>query len=435
MKTIKYISIVLILILGISSCELPDNVDPKSAVEVPVSTLFSNAEVALVNQVNAMSVNLNISRLIVQYWQETTYFDEARYNFQDRKIPDAYAREFYRDVLIDLKRAKSLLNAQSLEGFQAIERDNKIHIIGILETYSWHCIIDAFGDMPYSQALLGSENTTPVYDDAASVYTDIITNLKADIAGLNPDEGSFGGADFVYDGDVASWKKFGASLLLRLGIRLADVNAAAAQSAVETAINAGVFTNQDESFFLFYTGITPHVNCIYDGFTNDGRKDYLPTNTIVDKMNELKDPRLPLYFTLYEDEYVGAVAGLDGAQTYALFSHFAPRFFEASFEAILIDYVEVEFLLAEAAERGIGSSGAADHYANAITASVVYWGGDETVAADYIATVPYASANWKEVLGTQKWIALYNRGVEAWAEWRRLDFPILNVPEGMVYGD
>lgn len=436
MKTIKYISIVLILILGISSCELPDNVDPKNPVEVPISTLFSNAEIALVNQVNHMSVNQNISRLIVQYWQETTYFDEARYNFQDRKIPDRYARTFYRDVLMDLKEAKILLNAQELQLAQAIERDNKIHIIGILEVYAWHCIIDAFGDMPYSEALLGAENTTPAYDNDTDVYADIIARLEAAIAGLNAGQGSFGSADFIYNGDVAAWKKFGASLLLRLGVRIADADAAAAQSAVGTAVAAGVFASQDESGYLFYNGVVPHVNCIYGGYTIDGRKDYIPTNTIIDKMLELNDPRLPLYFTQYEGEYIGAIAGLDGAQSYNNYSHFAPRFFEPTFEAILIDYAEVEFLLAEAAERGLGVSGTADeHYANAITASVVYWGGDETAATDYIATVPYSSADWKEILGTQKWIALYNRGVEAWTEWRRLDFPILNVPEGMVYGD
>jgi len=105
-------------------------------------------------------------------------------------------------------------------------------------------------------------------------------------------------------------------------------------------------------------------------------------------MLELGDPRLPFYFTQYEGEYIGAIPGLDGAQSYNNYSNFTPRFFEPGFEAILIDYVEVEFLLAEAAERGFIAGTADAHYANAITSSVVYWGGDETMAADYIATVP-----------------------------------------------
>jgi len=117
-------------------------------------------------------------------------------------------------------------------------------------------------------------------------------------------------------------------------------------------------------------------------------------------------------------------------------SHFAGRFFAPDFEAILIDFVETEFLLAEAAQRGWSVGGTAEEYFNnAVTESVLYWEGTEASATDYLTANPYDAANWKESLGTQKWLALYNRSVEAWAEWRRLDFPVLNVPSGMVYGD
>jgi hypothetical protein len=138
--------------------------------------------------------------------------------------------------------------------------------------------------------------------------------------------------------------------------------------------------------------------------------------------------------------YWGAVAGLNGAQSYNNYSHFAPRFFEATFEAIIIDYVEVEFLLAEAAARGYSVSGTAEeHYNNAVEASILYWGGTATDASDYLALpdVAYSTAtgDYKQKIGTQKWIAFYNRGVEAWAEWRRLDYPVLNVPEEMTYED
>ncbi|MCK5840416.1 MAG: SusD/RagB family nutrient-binding outer membrane lipoprotein [Bacteroidales bacterium] len=439
MKTIKYLSIAFALILGISACELPDNVDPKRPTEVPISTLFTNAQVALVNQVDHVSVNLNISRLIAQYWQETTYFDEARYNFQDRKIPDNYTSRFYKDVLMDFKEAKRLLNGPDYGG-DADEKTNMLAIIEILEVYAWHCIIDAFGDMPYFNALMGAENSTPVYDDAATVYADLLRRISNDIDVLNVNAGSFGAADLMYGGDVASWKKFGASLKLRLAMRLADVSPSEAKAAVEQAVAAGVFTSQDESGYLFYIGVVPHVNAIYNAYSVDNRKDYLPTTTIIDLMLGVNDPRLPLYFTLYEGEYVGAIPGLDGAQSYNNYSHFQDRFFEATFEAIMADYVEIEFLLAEAVERGFAVGGTAEgHYNAALEASILYWGGSETDVADYLALpeVAYGTAtgNYKQKIGTQKYIALYNRGVEAWAEWRRLDYPQFTPPEGMVYGD
>lgn len=440
MKTIKYIFSVMVLVVTVfafSSCEKPDNINPKAATEVPAEVLFSSAEVALVNQVNNMSVNYNTTRLLVQYWQETTYFNEARYNFSDRNIPDNYSAALYRDAIMDFKEAKRLLNEKTLTlASDKAQRDNQVAIADILQVYAFQVAVDAFGDMPYSEALLGLDDTYPAYDDAATIYADLLARLTADIATLDASEGSYGSADFIYGGDVTLWKKFAASLKLRVGMRLADVNPTAAKAAVESAYAAGVFDAEDESGILYYSGIYPYVNTIYSGFFVDGRKDYIPTNTLVDYMKAMDDPRLPLYFTQYDGEYVGAIAGLDGAQSYNNYSNFADRFFQPDFEAILIDYVETEFLLAEAAQRGWSVGGTAeDYFNNAVTESILYWEGTADQAADYLAANPYNAANWKESIGMQKWLALYNRGVEAWAEWRRLDYPILNVPEGMVYGD
>ena len=439
MKILKYISIVMVLIIGVTQCKLPDNVDPKNPTEVPIETIFTNAEVALINQVDHVSVNLNTTRLMVQYWQQTTYFDESRYLFLDRQIPDGYANEFYRDALMDLKRAKELLADWA---GNTTERDNKIAVASILEVYGWQCVIDAFGDMPYSEALLLDANSQPVYDDAASVYTSMIANLGTAISMLKPGA-SYGGADVLFGGDVAKWKSFAASLQARIGIRLADVNASTAKATVEAGVANGVIEEFSQNASLHYNGVVPNVNAIYDAFTVDGRADYLPTNTIVDLMNSMEDPRRPLWFTTVDDGsgnqiYSGAVAGLDGAQTYANFSNFTAIFHDPTFPAMLSDVVEVEFILAEAAQRGYSVGGTAEeHYNHAIEASILYWGGTQAEADTYLARadVAYDAANWKKSIGTQKWIALYNRGVEGWAEWRRLDFPVLNIPEGMVYND
>jgi hypothetical protein len=111
---------------------------------------------------------------------------------------------------------------------------------------------------------------------------------------------------------------------------------------------------------------------------------------------------------------------------------------------LLLDYSEVEFLLAEAVERGFITGSAAEHYNKAVTASIEYWTQQDprssvsstgaARAAAYLAQpkVAYATAdgNWKQKIGFQKWLALYNRGWEAWVEWRRLDFPKLSPPSG-----
>lgn len=452
MKIIKYIIVTLALIITVTQCKLPDNINPKAATEVPVETLFTNAEVALFNQVDNNSVNLNTTRLYVQYWQQTTYFDESRYLMIDRNIPDNYIREFYRDALMDFKEAKGVLTDPNF----AAEPDvmaalaNRIAIIDIMMCYGYQACIDHFGDLPYTESLSPNETTTPVYDDAAAVYDDMINVLSTAVNTLGNDagKGSWGIADVMYNGDDMLWRKFGASLLLRMGMRLADVSPDKSKAAVATAVNAGVYGDMSEAGYLHYTGITPHVNDIYDSYLNDGRKDYLPTNTIIDMMIDYNDPRIGLYFTKVDTAgngnaedmvYLGAVAGLDGAQSYQLFSHFQDVFFDPTFPAMIIDYVESEFFLAEAAARGgyAVSGSAEEHYNNAIKASIMYWGGSEADADTYIASDPvkFDQANWKMLIGEQKWLALYNRGIEAWSEWKRLDYPMLNTPEGMSYGD
>jgi hypothetical protein len=100
---------------------------------------------------------------------------------------------------------------------------------------------------------------------------------------------------------------------------------------------------------------------------------------------------------------------------------------------MLLSYSEVEFLLAEAVERGFAVGGTAmGHYNAGITASIMEWGGTEAEATAYIAqpTVNYMTApgTFKQKIGTQKWLALYNNPVEGWKEWRRLDAPSLVKP-------
>ncbi|MDN3619926.1 SusD/RagB family nutrient-binding outer membrane lipoprotein [Polaribacter undariae] len=67
------------------------------------------------------------------------------------------------------------------------------------------------------------------------------------------------------------------------------------------------------------------------------------------------------------------------------------------------------------------------HYNAAISASIIYWGGTQAEADTYLAqtTVAYTTSgsSWKEVIGNQKYIALYGRGFEAWTSWRLLDYP------------
>lgn len=104
-------------------------------------------------------------------------------------------------------------------------------------------------------------------------------------------------------------------------------------------------------------------------------------------------------------------------------------------------YSEVEFILAEAAERGYPVVGTAEeHYNAGVTASILFWGGTEAEAAAYLAqpAVAYTTAEGGDnmnAIAVQKWISFYNEADQGWIEWRRLDYPPFNAPENMSVED
>lgn len=448
MKKVIY-SIFFTLAVFITSCNLPNNVDPKHAETIAANPVFTYALTELANQVGSINVNINTTRLLAQYQAEVTYPTESRYNFSDRQIPDAFFTRLYERVLMNLKDASITIENTVAATTEAEKmKTNKLAIIEVCNVYAYQILVDAFGNVPYTEALMGRANSTPKYDDAYTIYMDLIARLDAAMADMDPDYDSFGDADVMYGGDVALWKEFAASLELRMALRLADVPAANPSAIVTKALAAGVFESQDESAIFKYTGVSPYVNSYYTEYVINARKDFNPTVTLVDLMNGLNDPRRPIWFTLYDDGtnppyYKGETYGMSAAATYKNYSHFSTMMrLDPKYPVILSDYVEVEFLLAEACERSLGGKTPAEaelHYDNAINASMLYWGVTQAQADVYLGqpSVAYTTAagDWKQKIGTQKWLGLFDRGEEGWAEWRRLDYPEFNPPVGMTYTD
>ncbi len=412
------------------------NADIKSPTTTEAAFLFTNAQKNLVDQMVSTSVNVNVFRLFSQYWTETTYPDESQYDVATRSIPDNHFRALYRDVLRDLQESKMLLQQDlallppTATGAIAIV-NNKIAIADVLMCYSYSVLVDTFGDVPYSESLDIEGHPLPKYDDAKTIYKALITRLTEDNNKLTSGEASFGDADLIYGGDAAKWAKFTNSLRLRMAINMADVDAAYAATEVIAAVNAGVLSSNADNTNLNYLGAQPNANPLYADLVVSGRNDFVPANTLVDKMNGLNDPRRAKYFTEFNGGFSGGTYGTNN--NFANSSHISETLADPTFAGTIMDYAEVRFLLAEAAARGIAITGtAAEHYAAAITASMENWGVDSGDIANYLASpsVDYATAtgNWKQKIGEQAWIALYNRGFEGWSSYRRLDYPILAAP-------
>lgn len=408
------------------------NVDRKRAEIVPSKTLFSNGQRNLVDVMASANVNINIFRLISQQWTEVTYVDESNYDLGTRAIPDNWWRVLYKNVLVNFEASRKLIPTDVDDSSQ---QKNQLAILDIMEVYTWHVLVNTFGDIPYTDAL-NPDNLFPKYDDAKTVFYDLLTRLDKDLADLDETEASFGDADLIYGGDVALWKKFANSLKLRMGITLSDSDPAKAKSVVESAAPGAFKSNADNPVFHYFS-TTPNTNPVYVDLVQGGRNDYVPATTIIDLMNTLNDPRRPLYFTTIGGVYKGGVPGI--GNSYATLSHVSDAIKEPDAPFSIIDFAEVQFIKAEAIERGMNVGGTAKaHYDSAVTASIIDWGGTVAEANAYLATpaVNYTTApgSYKEKIGKQKYIALFNRGFDAWTEQRRLDLPKLVAPATAISG-
>jgi len=406
------------------------NEQTKSPSNVPPSTLFSNAVRTLTDGLASANVNTNVYRLVVQHWATTTYQDEPNYDFTTRNIPQGWWSRMYRDVLVDLKEAQRLIPSDiniTDEG----QRKNQIAISDVMQVFTYSVLVNTFGNVPYTEAL-DPTNLFPKYDDAKSIYDALFTRLDADIAAMNASSAGFSAtSDLVYGGSVAKWIKFANSLKMKLGMMVADVDAAKAKTAVEAA-DAGAFQSASDNALFAYLKTTPNTNPIWVDLVQSNRQDFVAANTLIDKLKALSDPRLSLYFKPNDaGQYV--VGKLGTNNTFSDYAKVADKVTAQDYPALLLDYVEIEFYRAEAKERGFNVAGTAEqHYNNAIRASILYWGGTSIQADTYLGqtAVAYTTAtgNYKEKIGTQKWIALQNRGYEGWTEYRRLDFPVLVAP-------
>src|SRR5690606_23279547 len=103
---------------------------------------------------------------------------------------------------------------------------------------------DHFGDVPYSEATSGeiSEGSilAPNYDNAATIYSSLVTTLDEAIADFDVAQNSdVDDDDFIYGGDLESWTRFAYSLKLRILMRTSEVDPKG--SAIQTLINDGIF--------------------------------------------------------------------------------------------------------------------------------------------------------------------------------------------------
>ena len=430
---IKKIALVLgISALGFTGCKkgIDDfgtiNRNP-NATTIPItSALLTNVLANIGSNVWGDAINTTAG-LYCQYMSETQYTDISRYATPTLNWDGYYAGDLY-----DLQ---NIINTNTDEATKASAAQygsnaNQIAIARILKAYYFMVLSDAFGDVPYSQALQGK--ATIPYDKQENVYPAIITELKEAVAQF--DGGATVQGDVMYGGNTTKWKKFANSIRAIAALRMSKANATLGRTEFAAAIAAGVIDANADNASIPYVGGN-YRNPIYNYYVITQRFDYAVSKTVTDKLSSLNDPRIGKFGNTSQGFPYGYTRA-DALAWQTLNPNFAFLFaFTATPETMPLSLVsagQVYLARAEAARLGWTSEVVATMYANGITAEMNRWGiTDATAIANYLLQANVAlGVNNDQKIAEQRWLSHFPDGNQGWAEWRRTGFPALTPAPG-----
>lgn len=443
MKTniLKY-SLGLLMLLVIAAGCTKDfeemNTDPNRPKEVPTTNLITTAQKTLTDDIFDEWFSGRQGLLWSQFWAQRNYTDEDRFNIRPG-TNNGYWRLLYTDMM-DLQQIKNIAsNPTKAAGINVTgDAEGQIHVANILQSYVFQLLASTYGDVPYEEAFDALNNPMPAYSTQKVIFLDLFAKLKAASDYLNSiDTQVFPSGDIMYDGDPAQWAKFANALRLKLAIRLSKVTDAelvAARAAAIADASDKAFTSNADNAQITYLGDGASNAPMYDGFYTAVRNDMTVTANFVDllkgindtlnkKINPflgLQDPRLAIWVPKAKGVYRGMPYGLVDADASVLRAYTANLYNAQNLvllgdaTVVWMDYAEVCFILSEL------NAWDQDWYEEGVAASMERWGVDATIAEEFIADLPVAS---QATVLTQKYIALYMNGYEAWAEWRRTGYP------------
>lgn len=340
-------------------------------------------------------------------------------------------------------------------------RTNMYNMARIYQSYVFMILTDEFGEIPYTQggAGLTEHINFPQYDRQQDIYPKLIQELTEAAAALTTSS-TIETGDVLYAGDVAKWKKFAYSLLLRAGMRLSKIDPAKAQSTVQAAEAGGVITaNADNAYIRHDANFTQPIGSTLNG--SEAANFYL-AKPFVDQLKNTSDPRLQAIAIRYvgaksgtgqtvaigstdpakqigmpmgkDNGTIVAQATADGLASFYDYSQAdRRRILKVSSPVFLVTAAQTNLLLAEARFRGWITSGtAAQYFTDGVKAHIDQMASYDINAAisatardTYITANPLGAGTELQQINTQYWIASFLNGPEAFANFRRSGFPAL----------
>ncbi|HYC86580.1 MAG TPA: SusD/RagB family nutrient-binding outer membrane lipoprotein [Chryseosolibacter sp.] len=367
--------------------------------------------------------------LYAQHISEAEYITLSRY--------ETVYYNFYTWYTGPLMNIEKVLNAETFNLSEGPPANQKA-VAKILKAYFFWYATDRWGDLPYTEALKGSENFTPAYDTQESIYNALFTLLdeaNAEIVAGNITN------DIIYGGNVTRWKKLANTIHLLMALRLSKIDAVKGAEEFNKALTGGIMTANSDNLTYVHLADPNNWNYWYNVFSVQNREWYAVSKPLVDYMLPVNDPRLPTFANRNEaGQYAGLVYGLQGNEVNTGIyqkknvSMLGTAMRQPTTPTYLVTYAEALFAKAEAAKLGWIPGGDAEaklNYDLAIEQSVRQWNGNSTTGLATMMSDPqiqYDPDRALEQIGYQKWVHLFMNGYEAWAEWRRTGYPVLTPP-------
>ena len=322
-------------------------------------------------------------------------------------------------------------------GGDAINSNAFMGISLVVDAWISSLLTDVYGDVPYFDSNKGREGILqPRFDKQQAIYEDLFRKLEEanelfKTATLSDNEKKM---DPIYAGDLAKWRKFGNSLYLRLLLRVSgtgQLNATAKMLEIADTKKANypIFTSNNDSAILKFQTTAPYLS----EFAEYRDLDFQVNNSLgeffIDNLNEWNDPRREKWASRKDNAYVGIQSGYPVGQVPAPQSQYLANLKSEPLLGNIINYPELQFILAECALKGYIPGDVQAYYEAGVTAAITMWG--LTVPTGYLTD---SSAQWyaaddnslklQKIL-LQKYYTLFFTDFQSWIEHRRTGFPIL----------
>ncbi|MBQ3752402.1 MAG: SusD/RagB family nutrient-binding outer membrane lipoprotein [Prevotella sp.] len=436
MKKLAIIS-AIILGLGATSCDsyLDINQDPNSPTEgnMTPNIMLPAAEMGVAATYG------NLLRIPAGYFAQhyshmfgtSNYVDYSQFEMSPVRSGSAYAQ---------LNRV-GLKNLQTICSLAEKNEDWGTYLAATtLRCFALQALVDCYGSIPYSEAL-DISNPSPKYDDGATVYAGLLTELDNALSKANATDPV--ATNFLYQGkSAAAWIQFANALKLKIMSR--EVGAVAdVESKIGALIAENNFPAADVAYTDCWSNETGQMNPYYSeefstafGSTQiNVTANMAIVSTMLQRNGEgdvvYQDPRLAAFFDVNSSgEYVGGVSGTNfsTSNNYKA-AYWCRPAMKYNSPVYLIQVAEIEFFIAEYYARQNNAAQAQAHYNAAIEASCASAG--VSGADQVIAKFPYNQANYKQCIGISKWIALSGtNNFESWCELRRLKYPAFGSATG-----